>query len=170
LPFARFSIPCILLLIAGCSVSFTTAHITALTVSKGKDSAPAAGAFGPGDSIFARATIANNIGKVTLKWQLVAEKVEGLPEHKALSWADKSFDLEGDGNGIYSLSPPPSGWAAGTYAVSVSMLDDAGAEKDKRSATVTIAGAPAADGHEAAAPEDAVGQPADTDGSGKDHD
>ena len=155
---ARVAGPAILsifVLVAGCSVSFTTAHITSFTVGKDKGASVPANAFGPRDPVFAKVTVANNVGKVTLKWQLVAEKAAGLPEHNALSEADKSFDLNGDGSSTYTLTPPASGWPPGTYSVNVSMLDATGAEKDKRSATITVAPAPG-DARESATVKDAV--------------
>lgn len=126
---------------AGCNVSLTTAHIASLVVSKDKAGTHAANAFSPAEPIYAEATVANVPGKVTLKWHLVADKVTGIGANSPLPEADMSFELAGDGNSTYTLTPPATGWPAGTYSIHVSMLDESGAEKDKRSATFTVAGA-----------------------------
>jgi hypothetical protein len=52
-----------------------------------------------------------------------------------------SFELAGDGNSTYTLTPPTAGWPTGTYSIHVSMLDESGAEKDKRSGVFVVAGA-----------------------------
>jgi len=148
-----------LTLVAGCSFSFTTAHITSFVISSDKEGVHAATSFAPGDPIFAKVAIGNAPGKVTLKWGLTAEKVVGLAEHSPLPEVDTTYELPHDGTSTYSLTPPPTGWPAGTYSVHVSMLDDSGAEKDKRSGTITVAGsatanvpAPVAPSHDAQAP------------------
>ena len=132
-----------LALLAGCSFSFTTAHITTFVVSSDKEGTHAASSFAPSDPIFAKVAIGNAPGKITLKWGMTAEKVEGLAEHSPLPQLDKTYELPGEGTSTYSLTPPHTGWPAGTYSVHVSMLDDSGAEKDKRSATITVPGVPA---------------------------
>jgi hypothetical protein len=132
-----------LALVAGCSFSFTTAHITSFVISSDKEGVHAATSFAPGDPIFAKVAIGNAPGKVTLKWGLTADKVVGLAEHSPLPEVDTTYELPRDGTSTYSLTPPPTGWPAGTYSVHVSMLDDSGAEKDKRSGTITVAGSAA---------------------------
>lgn len=124
----------------GCSVGFTTAHITGLTIAKDKAAAQPASSFTATEPVYAKATVANVPGKVTLKWHLVADKVTGIGANSPLPDADMSFELAGDGNSTYTLTPPAAGWPAGTYSIHVSMLDESGVEKDKRSATFTVAG------------------------------
>ena len=130
-----------ILLAAGCSFSVTTAHITGLAITKDKAGTQAASTFAPTEPVYAKVTVANVPGKVTLKWRLVADKVVGVAEHTPLPEADMSFELAGDGNSTYTLTPPAAGWPTGTYSIHVSMLDESGAEKDKRSGTLAVAGA-----------------------------
>lgn len=132
------------LLVAACNVSFSTAHITGLVIAKDKAGTQSASTFSATEPVYAKATVANVPGKVTLKWHLVADKVTGIGANSPLPEADMSFELAGDGNSTYTLTPPAAGWPAGTYSIHVSMLDESGAEKDKRSGTFTVAGAAAA--------------------------
>jgi len=126
--------------LAGCNFSFSTAHITDFTIAKDEAAQQPANAFVPSARVYAKVVVANVPGKVTLKWRLSAEKVAGFAEHTPLPEADTTFELNGDGNSTYTLKPPKTGWPAGTYGVSVSMVDDSGNEKDKRSGTFTVAG------------------------------
>lgn len=127
--------------LAGCSFSFSTAHITDFAIAKDEAAKQPASAFAPADPVYAKVVVANVPGKVTLKWRLSAENVAGFAAHTPLPEADTNFELNGDGNSTYTLKPPKNGWPAGTYGVSVSMVDDSGTEKDKRSGTFTVAGA-----------------------------
>ena len=149
-----------LVLLAGCSFSFTTAHITTFVISSDKEGAHATSSFAPSDPIFAKVAIGNAPGKITLKWGLTAEKVVGLAEHSPLPQLDKTYELPGEGTSTYSLTPPHTGWPAGTYSLHVSMLDDSGAEKDKRSETITVTGT-ATNAPASAAPASNNAQPAE---------
>lgn len=127
--------------LAGCSFSFSTAHITDFAIAKDEAAKQPASAFAPAEPVYANVVVANVPGKVTLKWRLSAEDVAGFAAHTPLPEADTNFELNGDGNSTYTLKPPKDGWPAGIYGVSVSLVDDSGAEKDKRSGTFRVAGA-----------------------------
>jgi hypothetical protein len=51
---------------------------------------------------------------------------------------EKTLDLEGSGTATYSFTPPPEGWPKGKYKIEVILMDDAGAQKDQKSATFTV--------------------------------
>lgn len=125
-----------LLLVAMQGCSFSTANMSGLTTSKDKDGKEATTSFKGGDTIYAKAPIANNPGKVKVKFSLTD------PSGKAVSGADVSVDIEGDGFASYSL--PTSGtMAAGSYKLTADMLNESGEKKDSKTATLTMAaGAP----------------------------
>jgi hypothetical protein len=128
------------LLLTACSVSFTTSHLSSLIVSKEKDSSIEASTFGPHDTVYAKGVVSNVSGKVTLQWHLIAEKVVGQPDNFAIADLDKSFELAGDGNSSYNLSPPDAGWPAGKYRIELHMLVESGEDKDMKSSVYTVTG------------------------------
>lgn len=124
--------------IAACS--FTTAHISSLVLSKDKAGTQETSNFGLKDPIFAKATVSNVPSKVTLKWRLITEKVEGQPDNAPVSALDRSFELPGDGTSTYDLSAPDAGWPPGKYRIELSMLVESGEQKDQKTASFTISG------------------------------
>ena len=129
-----------LILLAASACSFTTANISSLKLSKDEKGESETSTFAPGETIYARATVSNVPSKVTLKWQLIAEKVQGQQENYHVPQLDKSFDIPNDGVGTYSLSPPPAGWPAGKYRIEVGMFIENGQEKDHKTTTFTVSG------------------------------
>jgi len=125
--------------VAGCKVSCTTANISSLKFSKDEKGTIQTKEFAPNDTVYAIATVSNNAGKVTLKFSLIAEKVQGLPENAPQPKLDMSTDVQGSGSQSYYVTPPSSGWPAGRYRVEVTMLYN-GEQKDKKSDTFTVTG------------------------------
>jgi hypothetical protein len=124
--------------IPGCN--FTTANISSFVVSKDKQGTQAATRFNPHETIYAKAIVSNVPSKVTVKWRVVAVKVEGEKENSPIEGLERSFDLPSDGISSYQLSPPVNGIPVGTYKIEAHMLTESGEEKDLKSATVTVAG------------------------------
>jgi hypothetical protein len=120
--------------------SFTTANISSFKLSKDKEGKTEASTFAPRDSIYALATVSNVPSKVTLKFRLITEKVEGQPENAPVPKFDTSIDMPSDGVGTFSLTPPTAGWPAGKYRIEVSMHVESGEQKDQESATFTVSG------------------------------
>jgi|SRR5215213_7254817 len=123
---------------AGCKFSFTTANISSLKFSKDKEGKVETNTFAPGDTIYATATVSNVPSKVTLKFRLFTEKVEGQAENAPVPNFDTSLDLPADGYGYFTLTPPPAGWPAGRYRVEVAMLTESGEQKDQETGTFTV--------------------------------
>lgn len=128
----------LLLSIAGCKVSCTTANVSSLKFSKDKAGSAQTKEFAPGDTVYTIATVSNNSGKVTLKFRLFTEKVEGKPDNAPVADADVSLDVEGSREAFYTLSPPGV-WPAGRYRVEVAMMYN-GEQKDKKADTFTVTG------------------------------
>jgi hypothetical protein len=124
-----------LLVAQGCS--FSTANMSSLKTSKDKDGKTEASSFTTGDTLYANAEIANNPGKVKVKFALVAEDVKGLTKGDTLKGSEVTVDIEGDGKGQYSV-PVSAGFLAGTYKLNADMLNDKGEKKDGKSANVTV--------------------------------
>lgn len=124
--------------LAGCSFSVTTAHLDSLSIAKDKAGKVPSNTFGPHDQIHARATVANVPSKVTLKWQLITEQVDGQPHDAPVSALDMTVDLPSDGSSSYDLSPPEDGWPVGKYRIEVRMLVESGEQKDQKIAPFTV--------------------------------
>lgn len=126
----------LLVSVAGCKVSCTTANISSLNFSKDKEGKVQTKEFAPTDTIYARADVSNNPGDVTLKFSVFAEKVEGVADNTPVH--SDSVNVPGSGYGIYTLEPT-NGWRAGRYRVEVAMMYN-GEQKDKKSDTFTVKG------------------------------
>lgn len=124
------------IVLSACNAS--TSHIGSLQVSKDKDMSAPASTIGAHDPVFAKASADNIAGKVSLNWKLVAENVKGQKPNTAIPQLDKSYDLGSDGSTSYDLTPPDSGWPAGTYKIVITMVDD-GTQRDQKSAEFTVA-------------------------------
>ncbi|MDT5121663.1 MAG: hypothetical protein QOC96_1145 [Acidobacteriota bacterium] len=125
--------------VAGCKVSCTTANISSLKFSKDEAGTIQTKEFAPNDTIYARANVSNNGSTVTLKFRLVAEKVEGVKENDPVRNTDYSIDLASPNNyAVYDLHRD-GGWPPGRYRVEVVMLYS-GEQKDQKSDTFTVTG------------------------------
>src|SRR5689334_4885650 len=94
-----------LLLAVGAACHFTTANISKLMLSKDEKGETETSTFAPGDTVYARASISNVPSKVTVKWQLIAEKVQGQSDNFHVPTLDKSFDVPNSGDATYTLTP-----------------------------------------------------------------
>ena len=122
----------------GCKFSFTTANISSLKLSKDEEGKNEASSFGPGETVYAIATVSNVPSKVTLKFRFITENVQGQPANAPVEAFDRSFDVPRDGYVRYFVSPPPRGWPPGKYRIEVAMLTGSGEQKDQESATFTV--------------------------------
>jgi len=120
-----------------CNFSATTANISSLKLSKDKAAATEASSFAAADTIYAVAVISNAPDKLKAKGRLSAEQVEGL-DAGPIPGAETTLDLPGSATATFTFTPPPGGWPAGTYKVDVLMLNEAGEQKDQKSATFTV--------------------------------
>jgi hypothetical protein len=94
--------------------------------------------FGPRDTIYSQTGVANNTGKATIQWHMIAEKVQGQPPHSTIGLFEKSFEIDGhDGPAIYNVSAPTAGWPLGTYELEAGLLVD-GRVKELEIAEFTI--------------------------------
>jgi hypothetical protein len=127
-----------LILTMASACSFTTANISGMKLSKDREGTAETNTFAPRDNIYARASVSNVPSKVSLKFRLITEKVQGQPENAPVSQFDTTVEMPSDGVGIYSLSPPTAGWPTGKYRIEVTMHIESGEQKDQEAATFTV--------------------------------
>ena len=130
---------CAVAALSACSFSFSTAHISALRLSKEKNGTAEVTSFGVHDPIHAFGEVSNAPGKFTVKWRLFIEKVAGEKDNSPIPSLDKQFDLPGSGTSNYDLTPGPEGWPPGKYRIEFSMLDE-NDKKDEKSVSFEIGG------------------------------
>ena len=118
-----------------CSAS--TANLSSLKVGKDKTVTQEASSFAPNDTVYAVAEVSNAPGAVKVTGRLAIEDVEGETSGP-IAGLEKTVDLPGSGTATYTFSPPPSGWPKGKYKVEVHMLNEAGEQKDQKSASFTV--------------------------------
>ncbi len=130
-----------ILLMQGCSLS--TANMSSLETSKDKDGKQKSSTFKSGETLYAQANIANNPGKVKVKYYLVADDVKGLTKGETLKGSDVSVDMDGDGVATFNITVAP-GFPGGTYTLNADMINENGEKKDSKTAKITVeASAPA---------------------------
>jgi hypothetical protein len=120
-----------------CNYSASTANISGLKVSKDKQATTETSSFGANDTVYAVATVSNVPDKVKVKGRLVVEDVEGQPKGPIQGLED-TVELGGDGTATFTFSAPTSGWPKGKYKVEVIMTNEAGEQKDQKSASFTV--------------------------------
>lgn len=120
---------------AACNMS--TANLSGLTTSTDSDGKTATSSFKTGDTINGRAPVANNPGKVKIKFAMTAEDVKGLTKGDVLKGSEVSVDIEKDGVATYTLPVVPA-MPGGKYKLTADMLNEAGEKKDSKSADITV--------------------------------
>lgn len=120
-----------------CNFSASTANISDLKVAKDGAGTQTTSSFAPGDTIYAVATISNAPGAVKVKGRLTVEDVEG-EDKGPIPGLEKTLDLPGSGTATYTFTPPASGFPKGKYKVEVFMINEAGEEKDQKSASFAV--------------------------------
>ena len=127
----------LILAVAACKFSASTANISALKLGKDKGVGQETSSFSANDPVYAVATISNAPGKVKVKGRLI---IEDVPEQKAgpVPGLEQTLDLAGSGTATYTFTPPPSGWPAGKYKVEVILMTEEGEQKDHKDAGFSV--------------------------------
>lgn len=120
-----------------CNFSASTANISDLKLFKDKAATQATSSFAATDTIYAVATISNAPGAVKVKGRLAIENVEGQ-ETGPIPGLETTLDLPGSTTATFTFTPPSSGFPKGKYKVEVFMLNEAGEQKDEKSASFTV--------------------------------
>lgn len=132
----NFALASGLLALAALACSATTANVSSLKIGKDKEVSQETSTFGANDPIYGVATISNAPGKVKVKGRLVVEDVPG--QQAGPTSLEKTLDLDGSGTATYSFTPPPDGWPKGKYKLEVILMNEAGEQKDQKSASFTV--------------------------------
>ena len=119
-----------------CNFSASTANISGLKLGKDKEVKTETSSFDSGDTIYAVATVSNVPAKVKVKGRLVVEDVAGQPTGPIAGLED-TVELPSDGTATFNFSPA-TGWPKGKYKVEVVMMNEAGEQKDQKSASFTV--------------------------------
>ncbi len=119
----------------GCSLS--TANLSSFKTSTDKDGKTEATSFKTGDTLYGKAQVSNNPGKVKVKFYLVAEDVKGMTKGDTLKGSDVTVDIDGDQVANYTVPVSP-GFLAGTYKLNADMLNEGGEKKDSKTVNVTV--------------------------------
>src|ERR1041384_2163667 len=125
----------LVLLAAGCS--FSTANLGDLKTSTDADGKSASTSFKTGDTIYGKTAVANNPGKVKVKFYMTAEDVKGMTKGDTLKGSEVSVDIEKDMTASYTLPVVPA-LPGGTYKLSADMLNEKGEKKDSKSVNLTV--------------------------------
>ena len=120
-----------------CNYSATTANISSLKVGKDANVTSENDTFAPGDTIYAIATISNASEKLKVTGRLLAEDVEGLPQG-LVPGAEDTVEMPGAGTAKFNFSAGQRGWPKGKYKVEILMKNEAGEQKDQKTATVSV--------------------------------
>jgi hypothetical protein len=133
----NFALASGLLAIAALACSATTANISSLKIGKDKEVSQETSTFGPNDPIYGVATISNVPGKVKVKGRLAFDDVPGQ-QTGPIPGVETTVDLGGSGTATYTFTPRSDGWPKGKYKFEVIMSNEAGEQKDQKSATFTV--------------------------------
>jgi hypothetical protein len=120
-----------------CNFSASTANISDLKLGKDQAATQQTSSFAASDTVYAVATISNAPGAVKVKGRLVIEDVEG-EQSGPIPGLEKTLDLPGSGTATYTFTPPADGFPKGKYKVEVFMLNEAGEQKDQKSASFNV--------------------------------
>lgn len=127
----------LLLSASACNVSVSTAHISSLKLGKDQQASTETTKFASGDTIFAVADVSNVPSKVKVTGRLAVENVAGQ-NVGPIPGLEKTLDMAQSGTATFNFTPPPTGWPAGKYKVEVVMVNDAGEQKDQKSASFDV--------------------------------
>lgn len=131
---------CLVAIALACKFNASTANLSSLKVGKDKSVSAETSSFGPNDTVYANAEVANSMSKTKLKARLLWDKVEGQKSGDLVPGAEVSVDLPSSGTGNFNFNPPPGGWSNGSYKVEVTMFNEDNEQKDQKTATFSVSG------------------------------
>lgn len=128
----------VLSLVIACN--WSTANIKSLKISKDEAGKEEKSNFGPGETAYAVAEIANNPGKQSVKFRLLYDDVKGKKSGDLVEGLEKTLEVDGSRPALFWITLPSSGFANGRYKIDVAMLNENGEQKDQESATFDVSG------------------------------
>jgi hypothetical protein len=124
--------------VLACSAS--TANISSLKIATDEDGKNEVKSFKPGEKLYVVARIANNPGKVQLKFRILYDDVKGETSGNAVPGLEKTLDVDGSKSVFFWVTLPPGGDINGHYKAEVTMLNEKGEQKDQKTGTFELTG------------------------------
>jgi len=131
------AIAAVVLFTAAWACNMSTANISSFKTSKDREGKQESTSFKGGETIYGRAAISNNMGKVKIKLKITVDDVKGMDKGDMVKGSDVTIDMDGDGTGIYSLAVPV-GVKSGKYILTADMVNEAGETKDTKSVNLNV--------------------------------
>ncbi|HKS26551.1 MAG TPA: hypothetical protein VJS44_01965 [Pyrinomonadaceae bacterium] len=123
-----------------CNFSMSTANISSLKVGKDEKATTDTATFGPKDKVYIVATLSNTSDKWKMKCTLFFDDVQGQKSGDKIPDSEKIIELPGAGTATFWYTWGGQGWPNGKYKAEVSMVNEQGEEKDKKSVTFDVKG------------------------------
>ena len=127
----------VFIVVAALGCNFSTVNMSSLKTFTDEAGKTEATNFKAGDTIYGKAQISNNPGKVTVKMSLAADDAKGMTKGETIKGSEVTVNLDGDGVAIYTL-PIPSSAPAGTYNFNADLINEAGEKKDGKTTALSI--------------------------------
>jgi hypothetical protein len=123
-----------------CNFNVSTANISSIKIGKDDKATTETATFGPNDKIFIIATLSNTSDKWKMKCRLYVDDVAGQKSGELVPGSEIEKELPSAGTMTFTYT---GALPNGKYKAEVSMINDKGEEKDKKSGTFTVAGSSA---------------------------
>lgn len=140
----RLLLPLALIVGFGLACNFSTANIKDIKFAKDQDGKESMSKVGPGEVIYAVSEVANNPGKVKVKWKVMYDDVKGKKSGDAVTEFDavngKVLDIDHDRPVYLKLTFPSAGASNGKYKVELTMMNEKDEVKDTKTGTFEVAG------------------------------
>ena len=128
----------VLALVMACSFSASTANLSDITLSPNQDGSSPTNTFRPDATVYAISGVNNSMGRVRVRGRLYFDNVEGQESNTMVPGAETTVDVDGSRSVTFNFSVS-SGFPPGTYRIEIAMMNEAGEQKDQKTATFTIA-------------------------------
>ena len=135
-----FALGILILASMACNFSFSTANLSDVKFGKDKTASSAMTSFKPEDEIFAVSAINGSMGKTTVKFRVLFDKVEGEANGAVAYKIEKELPAAGNGAVSFNFSLP-GGFVPGAYKAEFVMIDEDGKELDRKTGNFTVEGA-----------------------------
>jgi hypothetical protein len=141
----RFNSPlalCLILIaVFACNFSATTANISSVKLSKDSSGNPEASSFGPNDTVYAVATVANSASAVKVRARVLFVDVQGQQANSPLPGAEAEVTVPDSRPAIFDFSKSGQGWPNGRYRIEVTMLNaETNQQIDQKTVEFTVTG------------------------------
>jgi hypothetical protein len=138
-------LPLGLIVAAAIACNFSTASLKDMKIAKDQDGKNEISKVGPSDKFYAVSQVSSNPGKVKVKFRILYDDVKGKKAGDLVTnfgTGETTLDVDGSRPVYLELTMPPAGMPNGKYKIEAKMINEAGEEKDSKSATFNVEGFP----------------------------